>query len=204
LEFFAAGKPRRAINSAANACSEPPDNDFAWNAGWPLPNVWMGVSCEGQQTADERIPLLLQMPAAVRFVSLEPLLGSIDLTDIVTRGGGCEVHRDALYCDVDSVDDEDWGGRSLDWVIVGGESGPKARPMNPDWARSIRDQCQLADVPFFFKQWGEYRPALKGGDGDGVSIPFGVNGPMMFKVGKKRAGRELDGRTWDEMPEAAR
>lgn len=107
---------------------------------WPLPNVWLGVSVENQHWADERIPLLLQTPAAVRFVSCEPLLGPVDLS----RWMGC---NDPGCC-------TPW----LDWVIVGGESGPKARPMDLAWARSLRDQCRAASVPFFMKQLGGARP----------------------------------------------
>lgn len=113
-----------------------------------LPNVWIGISVESQKYADERIPFLTSVPAAVRFLSCEPLLGSLDLFSI----------------------EEDF----IDWVIVGGESGPGARPMKAEWARDVRDQCVAADVLFFFKQWG------------------GAN--------KKKTGRVLDGRTWDKMP----
>lgn len=98
---------------------------------WPLRNVWLGVSVEDQKRADERLPHLRDTPAALRWISAEPLLGRIDL------GGAV---------------------RWLDWVVVGGESGPGARPMHPDWVRSIRDQCAAAGVPFFFKQWGAWRP----------------------------------------------
>ncbi len=112
--------------------------------GWPLPNVWLGVSVENQAAADERIPLLLQTPAAVRWVSCEPLLGSVDLREVVMPDGdtlGTYLHNDGEQA-------------GLDWVVVGGESGPKARPMHPDWARRLRDQCEDARVPFFFKQTG--------------------------------------------------
>lgn len=120
--------------------------------GWPLPNVWLGVTAEDQTRANERIPDLLATPAAVRFVSCEPMLGPVDLTQI---GGGYtifdslsgreETHSGSLYKRVPS----------LDWVICGGESGPNARPMHPDWARGLRDQCAAAGVPFHFKQWGK-------------------------------------------------
>lgn len=117
---------------------------------WPLPNVWLGVSVENQAMADQRIPHLLKTPAAVRFVSVEPMLGPVDLTRWLRRS-------------VSSIDYAQRVGHGnqgaadrLDWVICGGESGPRARPMHPDWARSLRDQCRAADVPFFFKQWGEY------------------------------------------------
>ena len=104
------------------------------------PNVWLGVSVEDQKRADERIPLLLETPAAVRFVSAEPLLGPVDFGEALDQ---------------------------IDWVIVGGESGPGARPMNPDWVRSIRDQCQFVEVPFFFKQWGGRTPKANGNTLDG-------------------------------------
>jgi len=118
---------------------------------WPLPNAWLGVSTERQQEADERIPLLLQTPAAVRFISAEPLLGAIDLTRIIRETEHKAYVDDALSGFVSNG----CGGTNkakLDWVIVGGESGPNARPMHPDWARSLRDQCAAAGVPFFFKQ----------------------------------------------------
>ena len=118
----------------------------------PLPNVWMGASVENQATADERLPELLATPAAVRFVSYEPALGPADFTGITTPDGECwnaldrEEARDAAL--------EDACDGSLDWVIAGGESGPKARPCDMAWIRSIRDQCQAAGVPVFIKQLG--------------------------------------------------
>ena len=162
----------------------------------PIPNVWLGVSVEDQQRAVERIPHLLDTPAAVRFLSVEPLLGPIDLRRWMTLfpHGPCGPMASA----------------TLDWVIVGGESGPNARPMYPGWARSIRDQCQTAGVPFFFKQWGEWDwlEHQTYGDAEVIANSLRVRyehhsyGPTAIKVGKKRAGRELDGRTWDEMPGA--
>jgi protein gp37 len=128
-------------------------NEYAKHLEWPLLNVWLGVSVEDQQWASIRIPALIDTPAAVRWISAEPLLGPVDLN----------------YTDKDALVD---GG--LDWVVVGGESGPGARPMDPDWARRLRDECAAASVPFFFKQWG------------GRSA--------------KANGRELDGRTWDQYP----
>lgn len=110
---------------------------------WPLPNVWMGVSVEDQQRADLRIPALLRTPAAVRWLSMEPLLGPVDLGQV-----------DALNGHARAVDER----TPLDWVVAGGESGPGHRHMNPAWIMSIRDQCVKADVPFFFKQWGGRRP----------------------------------------------
>lgn len=124
---------------------------------WPLPNVWLGVSAENQETADERIPLLLETPAAVRFVSYEPALGPIDFTDIVTPDGAGEIHRDALHCDVDPADDEGWNGATLDWIIAGSESGPGARPAELEWFRSVRSQCEAAGVAFYLKQWVGFR-----------------------------------------------
>lgn len=107
------------------------------NYSMPLPNAWLGVSVEDQVTADERIPLLLQTPAAVRWVSAEPLLGPVNMT-WVDRSDGMMVERFPF----------------IDWVVAGGESGAKARPMHPEWVRSIRDQCVAAGVPFFMKQMG--------------------------------------------------
>jgi len=98
-----------------------------------LPNVCWGVIAEDQQRADERIPVLLDCPAALRFASCEPLLGPVDLSAHIGRTG-------------------------LDWVIAGGETGQAARPMHPDWVRSLRDQCYAASVPLFFKAWGEWVP----------------------------------------------
>lgn len=135
-------------------------------AGWPLKNVWLGVSVENQAAADERLPLLLQTPAAVRFISAEPLLGPVDLQHIRYTDDDVECEWNALtaYHEVlnsnsmDIVATAEDGVTKLDWVICGGESGPNARPMHPDWARSLRDQCAAAGVPFFFKQWGQWAP----------------------------------------------
>ena len=126
------------------------------DGGWPLSNLALGVSIEDQKSADERIPILLRTPAAKRFVSYEPALGPVDLMDISFNVPGGEAHISALDCDVDLDDDELFHGVTLDLVIAGGESGPKARPMHPDWARSMRDQCKITGVPFHFKQWGKW------------------------------------------------
>lgn len=116
---------------------------------WPLPNVWLGVSAENQETADERIPLLLQTPAAIHFVSVEPMLGPVSLSLTTPEGVLYNtLLREGGLGENCSRDTE----TRLDGVICGGESGPGARPMHPDWARSLRDQCQAAGVPFFFKQ----------------------------------------------------
>jgi protein gp37 len=172
-------------------------------------NVWLGVSVEDQQRADERIPLLLQTPAAVRFLSVEPLLGPVDLTTLRVECGTLkngEPMMGAMSC-LHALEYVEWAPNSptrprIDWVIVGGESGPGARPMHPDWARGVRDQCQAAGVPFFFKQWGEWAPEPD--DCDGKPCHYtNYTWPDMeavHRVGKKAAGRALDGRTWDEYP----
>ena len=167
------------------------------------PNVWLGVSVEDQKTADERIPLLLQTPAAVRFVSYEPSLGPVDFSRWL----------------FDSGDDGEPAPRNnpgLSWCIAGGESGPKARPSHPEWFRSVRDQCVEAGVPYFFKQWGEWAPDPPSMTRKRTSCVVAPQGGMVriaedlpplgsacvYWVGKKAAGRELDGRIWDEFPEA--
>lgn len=174
------------------------EREIAASFRWPLPNVWLGVSVENQAAADERIPLLLQTPAARRFISAEPLLGEICLTSIPSWGG--------WRCDALRVnDDGEFTGaarswRHIDWVICGGESGPGARPMHPDWARRLRDQCVAAGVPFFFKQWGEWLPANSDGDcdKDGYQVINASDEPV--RVGKRAAGAALDGREWRECP----
>lgn len=166
---------------------------------WPLPNVWVGTSAEEQKWAQVRVPVLLDTPAAVRFLSAEPLLGPLDLTSWLGSPGGA----------------------GLDWVIVGGETGRGARPMHPDWARGIRYQCGTAATAFFFKQWGGWRLADVGHGGDGEDrypdrprYRVGVDGSareaqttdaragevVMLRVRPSVAGRTLDGRTWDDFP----
>lgn len=134
--------------------------DIAHLKVWPLTNVWLGVSVEDQATADERIPLLLDTPAAKRFISAEPLLGPLDLYngDPDPRLGGHEATQTFIGEWWEPGDDLKGPVRyGIDWVVVGGESGLNARPMHADWVRSLRDQCTEAQVPFFFKQWGEFR-----------------------------------------------
>lgn len=114
-----------------------------------IENLWLGVSVENQKAADERIPFLLQTPAAIRFLSCEPLLGEIDLEDYLTTVDGWDADA---YGNIE--------GHHIDWVIVGGESGPHYREMNLDWARSIRDQCAAVNVPYFFKQQSGYRSEM--------------------------------------------
>jgi protein gp37 len=125
-----------------------------------LPNVWLGVSAENQGTANLRVPALLETPAAIRFVSAEPLLGPVDLTALERRPGGPLI--DALAGDVKTRSGEIYAAAPgcVDWVIVGGESGRDARPMHPTWARSLRDQvAKCGGRAFFFKQWGAWGPA---------------------------------------------
>ncbi|WP_241301099.1 phage Gp37/Gp68 family protein [Burkholderia cenocepacia] len=180
---------------------------------WPWPNVWLGATIVNQAEADRDIPKLLAVPARVRFLSMEPLLGPVDLTSI--PWGGLRVS---------SLQGWSSPEHGLHWVIVGGESGPGARPMHPDWARDLRDQCAAAGVPFLFKQWGEWAPGencggpptrtervadwfgdewsfstMTPGEHDGLSYD---DEPTVYRVGKKTAGRHLDGRTYDEFPEA--
>jgi protein gp37 len=161
---------------------------------WPLPNVWLGVSVEDQARADERIPQLLATPAEVRFLSCEPLLGPVDLRWAL--GHRLDIAAGFLERGHFSPGLETL--RRLDWVIAGGESGPGARPMHPDWARSLRDQCAAAGVPFFFKQWGEWGPASCQCDGLGAR-----DSREMKQLGKKAAGRLLDGVEHNGMPGAA-
>jgi protein gp37 len=129
---------------------------------WPLPNVILMSSAENQKTLEERVRILLRIPASKRGVSLEPLLGPIHLDDMVFPIDGSEWHANALECDVDPEDDEEWKGATLDVVICGAETGPGKRPMELDWARNIRDQCQAAGTPFFFKRDSQGRRELDG------------------------------------------
>lgn len=182
---------------------------------WPLPNVWMGVSAEDQARADERIPDLLATPAAVRFLSAEPLLGAIDLRRIELRRHG-ELPNDRsnrLGDYVQPLRGSFTDSPRIGWVIVGGESGPGARPMHPDWARQIREACAAAGVPFFFKQWGAWFPyGERDADGNVNVVDKGErpglfreweNGGFSVRLGKKAAGRFLDGVTHDAMPAGA-
>lgn len=181
-----------------------------WEPYRKVTNVWLGVTVCNQAEADEKIPVLLQTPAAVRFVSVEPCLGPVDLghlswTDLI----GSTAEKNALTgktwiqgnCGESS---QTLQGNRLDWVICGGETGPGARPMHPDWVRSLRDQCQAAGTPFFFKSWGEWAPnCLCGAKRPHPIIQRPTPGHVgcMFKCGKRRAGRLLDGREWNEVPE---
>ncbi len=147
-----------------------------WSRITPLPNVHLGISVENQKAADERVSLLLRCPSAVRFLSCEPMLGPVQVFD--------EMTAELLF-----HSGNDYEPGAIDWIICGGESGPGARPMHPDWARSLRDQCKVAAVPFHFKQWGEWKPITRI---DGIhESPFG--GQVSIRAGKKKSGRLLDG-----------
>ncbi|TXC73930.1 phage Gp37/Gp68 family protein [Sphingorhabdus soli] len=204
----------------------------------PPSNVWLGTSVEDQARADERIPHLLATPAAVRWLSCEPLLGPVDLSGLMFRDVECpnwEMEGSQPPVDPETGQQEccsscDWTGivgePAIDWIVAGGESGPGARPMHPDWARALRDQCAAADVPFFFKQWGDWELSLDRERDDpdwradysndyvdrGKSRWLNIEGGrgfhgdrfvVMRRVGKKAAGRLLDGRTHDAMPRRA-
>lgn len=146
-----------------------------WELEWP-PNVWAMVTVEDQNAAETRIPHLLNIPALVKGLSVEPMLGPVALNKWIT---------------------------DIQWVIAGGESGPKSRPMNPEWVRALRDLCIESGVAFFFKQWGNWVPAR-----EGLGSPSGImhartrlrESPRMKRVSKKRAGNELDGIKWTQLP----
>jgi protein gp37 len=173
---------------------------------WPPPNIWCGVSAGNQEQADARVTQLLSTKAAIRFVSAEPLLGLIEMPGLCFHSSADPNQHDHSQC-----------ATTLDWIIVGGESGPGARPMGSDWVRGLRDQCIAAGVAFFFKQWGAWVPptqnmcVLHGSGGTHEYVPNGrrhsKNCPnakeYVVRVGKKRAGRELDGREWSEFPAKA-
>lgn len=256
------GNAREMLDTAFRAI-------HAQREGWANnvpPNIWIGATIVNQEEADRDIPKLLTVPAAKRFLSMEPLLGPVDLwlpkRLFMTGSGPYGKDKPIAMCDHccngDRCDDPthcergrpDWrvkcpycrgtgNGKPIDWVIVGGESGHNARPMHPDWARSLRDQCVAAGVPFLFKQWGEWLPGqndLHRATGRKVAhhqdgswgrstrsnsssnyVRWGMSGEVVYgpvicdpqifsmiawaeRVGKKAAGRLIDGRTWDEVP----
>ena len=194
-----------------------------WREAFP-PNVWMGTTVENQDMANKRIPELLKIPAKVRFLSCEPLLGHVDLCTVFdiwwNQTEGMWYRDDSPSTCVDqhgqiNVEATRRQNRSgIHWVIAGGESGPQARPMHPIWAQSLREQCQNAGVPFLFKQWGEWEPRDEWSAGpviqtaidpSGKTVPSDVapqdiGGHRHVRVGKKAAGRLLDGQEWNEFP----
>lgn len=176
----------RRLESAAASLPGPmeQDNTKSWIWGWisgvAPANVWIGTSVEDGLRMRDRHMHLMDIPARVHFWSAEPMLGPIDAASEWIEFG------------------------APNWVIAGGESGPGARPMHPNWARSLRDQCQVADVRFFFKQWGDWGECPIGDGPDLVTDAVFKKGPghdgMVWKIGKKAAGRLLDGREWNEFP----
>lgn len=161
-----------------------------------FPNIWLGVTAENQKEASHRIPILLAMPTALRFISVEPMLEAIDLNDValLRDTDSCLVHcptcrrvyemknSDLLCLKCGSAFITELP--QIDWVICGGESGQRARPLNPLWVKNLQEQCSQANVPFFFKQWGEF--TCRNGD--------------IIRVGKKEAGYLIDGKECREMP----
>lgn len=207
-----------ALDSQRDICDE-------WHTvakQWPLPNVWLGVTVENQEQADKRIHHLLRCPAAVRFISVEPMLGPVDLMDIVIHEGSGEHHIDSLF--MDAFEREEFPDEhTIDWVICGGESGTGARPMHPDWVRSLRDQCIAAGVPFHFKSWGEWAewdqlPQQISAHQSSPVVWMAGNGicshtmktinyqdeVQLYRVGKHLSGRLLDGHEWLQFPEVAK
>jgi protein gp37 len=203
-EYFAASTNIPGFSSAAHyrvACGVALRGGASDDMRWPLPNVWLGVSTEDQKRADERIPLLLQTPAAVRFISAEPLLGPVDLTRLAREGENGAFIDDALT----GFRSNGHGGATgpkLDWVIVGGESGGGARPMHPEWARSLRDQCAQAETAFFFKQWGEHAHATQCDlqISDAWTEVWVDENTVVARIGKAKSGRLLDGKIYSEFP----
>lgn len=201
------------------------DQDLSLLDMMPLPNVWIGATVVNQAEADRDIHKLLAVPSARRFLSIEPMLGPVDLGRVFAT---CSDDRSSLGCDcsaghINALTGMARCGRTgeryvdfpgVDWVICGGESGPHARPMHPDWARSLRDQCAAAGVPFLFKRWGEWvpadqeqcpvgPPASRWRWGDGSAFTYGGHTgptPLLCRAGKKTAGRLLDGREHNEFP----
>lgn len=167
----------------------------------PLPNVWLGATICNQEEADRDIPKLLQVPVCVRFLSMEPLLGPVDLTKIPIPGSGHGYHEFDPIITMNVLRRASVFASHVHWVIVGGESGPNARPMQTQWVKNLRDQCIGAGVPFFFKQWGEWLGALQDGNPEAGTWELNLtNEPQ--RVGKKAAGRLLDGQTWEQFPQS--
>jgi protein gp37 len=207
------------------------DPDLPLSDMEPLPNLWVGATIVNQEEADRDIPKLLAVPARVRFLSMEPLLGPVDLVTagaLFTETGNSDpIGRIINQAEAGAIYEDE---PLLHWVIVGGESGPGARPMHPDWARSLRDQCAAAGVPFLFKQWGEWKPLGQMPYSEKVATderhlrddeylrmdgtmhttlkddhePFDAGDILIRRVGKKAAGRLLDGVQHDGFPEVQR
>lgn len=190
-------------------------------ADWPLENVWLGVTAENQEMADKRIPFLLRLPAAVRFISVGPMIDEVDLRHYIGLDG---INGDSDFAEENGWGYSDWSGGFLGtsdptydpqpgihWIICEGESGPDARPIHPEWVRSLRDQCLNYEIPFFFKQWGEWAPL---GDKYGLSKDHAFHKKLsfsgsigmeaVFKIGKKRSGNWLDDQKWEQFPEGVK
>ena len=195
-----------------------------WGDGYP--NVWLGISAENQDEMERRAPILLSTPAARRWLSAEPMLGPMNLFKLREASG-------LTFNALSKKTGVSFRGQGLDWVVAGGESGAQARPIHPDWLRALRDQCDLANVPFFFKRWGEWGPD-EGGENQatdpiwegrtraaawngatplsagewvfaqsGYDLPTDAGvGEWVYRLGVKRNGRALDGRTHDAVPAA--
>lgn len=228
---YLSGRYRRADIATQMRVIADVDTSDSVMVLWPLPNIWIGTSISDQASADAMVPHLLATPAAVRFLSVEPMLGPVDLEAISAPDTGIYALQ-GIYSDGSGPSGFRKGAK-IDWVIVGGESGPGARPMHPDWARSILKQCEAAGVAGFFKQWGEWAPdtgplpgrdpakngsdpimegtaacALWTGSGwrhyrDGYAAPIDDTSTRVYRLGKARAGRLLDGREWNQMPGGA-
>lgn len=191
-------------------------------SNWPLQNVWVGTSAEDQPHLDERLPHLLRLPAALRWLSIEPMLGPVDLTMVPTWTDPRSDDENTLnaltgreyHAGAGVLGDR---GPRIEWVVAGGESQNSDRPTHPDWVRSLRDQCQAAAVPFHFKQWGDWIDADNGlknphgrswtfneaariADEGGWAYEHNSDGTTMIKAGARRTGRTLDGHIWDEFP----
>ena len=161
------------------------------NRFFPLANVWLGVTVENQEQANQRVPVLLAAPGEVRFVSVEPMLGPVDLTSLQCERLKWDALTGYQYEIENAGSQRNWqaGTARLNWVICGGETGPGARPMHPDWVKALREQCQTADVPFFFKQWGDRPDATV------------FETQLVDERGNlKHNGRMLDGQVWNEYP----
>lgn len=176
--------------------------------GWmPPQNLWLGTSCNDQESANKRIPILLDIKGVLRFLSYEPATGAVDLTRIEPDFFRPTIN--ALAGTATFGGHVDFDHPRLQWVIMGGESGPRAVPMHPAWARKVRDDCQGAGVPFFFKQFGAWAPfTFLDGEGkphlrfadDKKIFTFTEPGQNMIKVGKHKSGHELDGQIWQQFP----